>query len=109
MIILAAIGAAFFLIRFGHHQCGGTTRDCYRQQGMRMGVSKRRLAKATYETAINEAIAACHGDLRGTLKALLMANEYLEAALADAQSALQFAGAGDVAFAASRPRRLARR
>jgi hypothetical protein len=79
------------------------------QQEIRMGVSKRRLDKATYETAINEAIAACQGDLRGTLKALLMANEYLESALADAQSALQFARTGDMAFAASRPGRRARR
>jgi hypothetical protein len=76
---------------------------------MRMGVNKRRPAGATYETAIDDAIAICHGDLRGTLKALLMANEYLEIALADAQSALKFARSGDVARAASRPRRSARR
>jgi hypothetical protein len=71
-----------------------------------MGVSKRRPARGSYETAINDAIATCHGDLRATLRALLMANEYLEGALADAQSALQFALAGDVALAASRPKRL---
>ena len=74
-----------------------------------MGVSKLRPARATYETAINDAIAACHGDVRGTLKALLMANEYLENALADAQSALQFALSGQVALAPSRPKRVARR
>jgi hypothetical protein len=74
-----------------------------------MGVGKRRPARATYETAIDDAIAACHGDLRGTLKALLMANEYLETALADAQSALQFALSGEVALAVSRPKRATRR
>ena len=73
-----------------------------------MGVIKMRPTRASYETAINDAIAACQGDLRGTLKALLMANEYLENALADAQSALQFALSGEVAFVASRPKRATR-
>ena len=31
-----------------------------------------------YETAVDEAIAACGGDLRAALKALLIANEFLE-------------------------------
>src|SRR5207244_1672223 len=68
------------------------------EQGlMRMGTDESALAEPGYETAIADAIAACDGDLRGTLKVLLMANEYLEQALAEAQSALQFAVAGDVA------------
>jgi hypothetical protein len=80
-----------------------------------MSAVKSRTAGASYEAAINEAIAACHGDLRGTLKALLMANEYLENALADAQSALQSALSRDVvlardlALAPARPKRSARR
>jgi hypothetical protein len=75
---------------------------------MRMGVGKMRPTRANYETVINDAIEACHGDLRGTLKALLMANEYLENALADAQSALQFALSGEVVLAPSRPKRATR-
>jgi len=31
-----------------------------------------------YEVAVDEAIAACGGDLRAALKALLIANEFLE-------------------------------
>ncbi len=31
-----------------------------------------------YEVAVEEAIAACGGDLRAALKALLIANEFLE-------------------------------
>lgn len=34
-----------------------------------------------YEAAVDEAIAACDGDTRGALKALIIANEYLEAEL----------------------------
>ncbi len=35
-----------------------------------------------YETAIEEAIATCNSDIRGALKALLIANELLEAEVA---------------------------
>ena len=31
-----------------------------------------------YDRAVDSAIATCGGDLRGTLKALIIANEYLE-------------------------------
>ena len=31
-----------------------------------------------YDRAVNSAIATCGGDLRGALKALIIANEYLE-------------------------------
>jgi hypothetical protein len=75
------------------------------QQGMQMGVSKRRPARATYETAINDVIAACHGDLRGAVQALLMANEYLEMALVEAQSALHLAPSGELALTAFRTKR----
>ena len=34
------------------------------------------------ETAIDEIVAACNGDLRGALQALLLVNEQLEAELA---------------------------
>ena len=33
------------------------------------------------ETAIDQIVAACNGDLRGALKALLLVNEQLEAEL----------------------------
>jgi len=32
----------------------------------------------TYEAAVDDAIATCNGDLRGALKALIIANEFLE-------------------------------
>jgi hypothetical protein len=31
-----------------------------------------------YDSAVDDAIAACNGDVRGTLKALIIANEFLE-------------------------------
>jgi hypothetical protein len=34
-----------------------------------------------YEQACSQAIAMCNGDLRSTIKALIMANEYLETEL----------------------------
>jgi hypothetical protein len=40
-----------------------------------------------YERACDQAIAMCDGDLRSTIKVLLMANEYLEAELQELQAA----------------------
>jgi len=40
-----------------------------------------------YEQACDQAIAMCDGNLRSTIKALIMANEYLEAELSDLQTA----------------------
>jgi hypothetical protein len=40
-----------------------------------------------YEQACDQAIAMCDGNLRSTLKALIMANEYLEAELQEMQAA----------------------
>jgi hypothetical protein len=37
---------------------------------------------ALHETAIDEIVARCNGDLRGAVKALLLVNEQLEAELA---------------------------
>ena len=31
-----------------------------------------------YEAAVDDAVATCNGDLRGALKALIIANEFLE-------------------------------
>ena len=41
-----------------------------------------------YERACDEAIAMCDGNLRSTIKALIMANEYLEIELAELQAAV---------------------
>jgi len=40
-----------------------------------------------YEQACDQAIAMCDGNLRSTIKALIMANEYLEAELEELQAA----------------------
>jgi hypothetical protein len=42
-----------------------------------------------YEQACDQAIAMCDGNLRSTIKALIMANEYLEAELAGLQAAIE--------------------
>jgi hypothetical protein len=39
-----------------------------------------------YEQACDQAIAMCGGNLRGAIKALIMANEYLEAELRELQA-----------------------
>ena len=41
-----------------------------------------------YEKACDQAIAMCDGNLRSTIKALIMANEYLEAELLELQVAI---------------------
>jgi hypothetical protein len=42
-----------------------------------------------YEQACDQAIAMCNGNTRSTIKALIMANEYLEAELLELQAALE--------------------
>jgi hypothetical protein len=41
-----------------------------------------------YERACDQAIAMCDGNLRSTIKALIMVNEYLEAELEELQTAI---------------------
>jgi hypothetical protein len=41
-----------------------------------------------YEQACDQAIAMCDGNLRSTIKALIMVNEYLEAELEELQAAI---------------------
>jgi hypothetical protein len=41
-----------------------------------------------YEQACDQAIAMCDGNMRSTIKALIMANEYLEAELTELQAAV---------------------
>jgi hypothetical protein len=40
-----------------------------------------------YDAAVEDAIATCNGDIRGALKALIIANEFLERDLEKALSA----------------------
>lgn len=42
-----------------------------------------------YESALDDVIAQCGGDLRGALKALLAANEYLETELCSLHAAIE--------------------
>ena len=41
-----------------------------------------------YEQACDQAIAMCDGNMRSTIKALIMANEYLEMELVELQAAI---------------------
>lgn len=44
-------------------------------------------ASERYERACDQAIAMCNGNMRSTIKALIMANEYLENELMELQMA----------------------
>jgi hypothetical protein len=44
-------------------------------------------AADAYDAAVEDAIATCNGDLRGALKALIIANEFLERDLGRALAA----------------------
>jgi hypothetical protein len=56
-----------------------------------MSDSKPLADNSSYEQACDQAIAMCDGNLRSTIKALIMANEYLEAELQDMQEAMSAA------------------
>ena len=45
-----------------------------------------------YEQACDQAIAMCDGNLRSTIKALIMANEFLETELQELQTSLAAGG-----------------
>jgi hypothetical protein len=53
-----------------------------------LAVDDIRFDNSHYERACDQAIAMCDGNLRSTIKALIMANEYLEAELAELQAAI---------------------
>ena len=55
-----------------------------------------------YEQACDQAIAMCDGNLRSTIKALIMANEYLEAELAELHAAISAGCIPDTSHAALR-------
>ena len=43
------------------------------------------------EAAVEQAIAACEGDLRATIRALIVANQYLESEVAELMKAVSHA------------------
>jgi hypothetical protein len=43
------------------------------------------------EAAVDQAIAACHGDMRSTIRALIVANEYLESEVTELMKAVSHA------------------
>jgi len=45
-------------------------------------------SSSVYEQACDQAIAMCDGNLRSTVKALIMANEYLEAELQELRATM---------------------
>jgi replication-associated recombination protein RarA len=47
------------------------------------------------EHAIDEIVAACNGDLRGALKALMLVNEHLEAELQQLHAAVAHGAAAE--------------
>ena len=51
-----------------------------------MSAPSQLLDNSRYEQACDQAIAMCDGNLRSTIKALIMANEYLEAELEELQA-----------------------
>lgn len=53
-----------------------------------MSEPARQLPADPYEQACDQAIAMCNGSLRGAIKALIMANEYLEQELQEFQAAV---------------------
>jgi hypothetical protein len=50
------------------------------------------MSSGLHETAIDEIVARCNGDIRGALKALLLVNEQLEAELAELQAMVVHGG-----------------
>ena len=53
-----------------------------------MSASPTAFDNSHYESACDQAIAMCAGNLRSTIKALIMANEFLEAELIELQAAI---------------------
>jgi hypothetical protein len=53
-----------------------------------MSASPTAFENSHYEKACDQAIAMCDGNLRSTIKALIMANEFLETELMELQAAI---------------------
>jgi hypothetical protein len=52
---------------------------------------KPKIAEDDLEGAVNQAIAACDGDLRATIRALIVANNFLEAEVGELMKAVSHA------------------
>jgi hypothetical protein len=50
------------------------------------------MSSGLHDTAIDEIVARCNGDIRGALKALLLVNEQLETELAQLHAAVADGG-----------------
>jgi hypothetical protein len=50
------------------------------------------------EVAIDQAIAACGGDMRSTIRALIVANEYLETEVTELMKAVSHAYAREISY-----------
>jgi len=61
---------------------------CRQQGSFAMSAPSSPSDNSRYEQACDQAIAMCDGNLRSTIKALIMANEYLEAELEELQAAV---------------------
>jgi len=77
----------------GHHEPRDHRRDIMAMSAFSPASSAAPLDGAPfdnshYERACDQAIAMCDGNLRSTIKALIMANEYLEAELMELQAAI---------------------
>ncbi len=58
-------------------------------------MTSQTLAEDSYEIVVEEAIAMCGGDMRGALKALLLANEHLEGELAKLRDTFLHSASGN--------------
>jgi hypothetical protein len=63
-----------------------------------MSTPSNLIDNSRYEQACDQAIAMCDGNLRSTIKALIMANEYLEVELEELQAAVAAGCAPTEAF-----------
>jgi hypothetical protein len=61
---------------------------CRQQGSSAMSAPPSLSDNSHYEQACDQAIAMCDGNLRSTIKALIMANEYLEIELEELQAAV---------------------
>ena len=50
-----------------------------------------KIAEDDLEAAVNQAIAACDGDLRATIRALIVANNFLESEVSELMKAVSHA------------------
>jgi hypothetical protein len=52
---------------------------------------KPKIAEDDLETAVDQAIAACDGDVRATIRALIVANNFLESVISELMKAVSHA------------------